>query len=148
MLEGAAAGGIVGIAVQEYPNCMASSRRKAVPRQKFMPTDNFQPKASEKKCQLIFHKTLSVSMRKHRKKRIYFPVSTSQFSAGKFYGRGTGTRMDTMDGMDKNGLLNGQWTRTAGDIFCACPFVHQKRPFCRLNRLFIVFILRYVFSRR
>jgi hypothetical protein len=59
-----------------------------------------------------------------------------------FYGRWTGTRMDTMDGIDKNGLLNGQWTmdngmewtRTAGDIFCTCPFVHQtsspSRPFC------------------
>jgi len=43
--------------------------------------------------------------------------------------------MDTMDRMDKNGLLNGQWTmddgqgqewtRTVGDIFYACPFVHQ-----------------------
>jgi len=28
-----------------------------------------------------------------------------------FYGQWTGTRMDKMDRMDKNGLLNGQWTR-------------------------------------
>jgi len=29
---------------------------------------------------------------------------------GLLNGRWTGTGMDTMDGMDKNGLLNGQWT--------------------------------------
>jgi hypothetical protein len=29
-------------------------------------------------------------------------------------GQWTGTKMDDMDGMDKNGLLNGQWTMDNG----------------------------------
>jgi hypothetical protein len=47
--------------------------------------------------------------------------------------------MDKMDGIGQEWTAewtmdNGQeWTRTAGDIFCACPFVHQtsslSRPF-------------------
>jgi len=34
----------------------------------------------------------------------------AQFNSLWFHGQGTGTGMDMMDGMDKNGLLNGQWT--------------------------------------
>ena len=56
------------------------------------------------------------------KKEITSPIiiSTMVFSRHiKFYfrdfhGQGTGTGMDTMDGMDKNGLLNGQWTMDNG----------------------------------
>jgi len=44
----------------------------------------------------------------------YYP-SKSSFLGKIFYGRWTGTGMDTMDGIDKNGLLNGRWTGTGLD---------------------------------
>jgi hypothetical protein len=46
----------------------------------------------------------------HTKKFSYYYGPTSSFLCKIFYGRWTGTGMDTIDRMDKNGLLNGQWT--------------------------------------
>jgi hypothetical protein len=42
---------------------------------------------------------------------------TSSFLCKIFYGRWTGTGMDTIDRMDKNGLLNGRWTGTGMDTY-------------------------------
>ena len=37
-------------------------------------------------------------------------------------------RMDTMDGMDKNGLLNGQWTMDNGLLRPCLVRVPRSRP--------------------
>jgi len=57
---------------------------------------------------------LNNEMHEKTRKFSYYYRPKSSFLGKIFYGRWTGTGMDTMDGMDKNGLLNGQWTMDNG----------------------------------
>jgi len=52
---------------------------------------------------------------------------TSSFFRKIFYGRWTGTGMDTMDRMDMNGLLNGQWTMDNGQWMMGRDYVAPFR---------------------